>query len=59
MFDFLSHFKSNPKLENKQYKNAVDKIFENAKDDKVTIVGGQYKKSRTISKKDFFKIMSI
>lgn len=59
MFNFLSHFKSGPKIENRQYKNTVDKIFENAKDDKVSIVNGKYKKTTTISKKDFFKIMSI
>lgn len=59
MLDFLSHFKNQPNIENRQFKNALDKIFENAKDDKISVVNPKYTKTKTISKKDFFKIMSI
>ncbi len=59
MFNFLSNFKNHQKIENKQFKNTFDKIFENAKDDKVSIVNPKYSKTKTITKKDFFKIMSI
>ncbi|MCV6607307.1 MAG: hypothetical protein OIF32_03770 [Campylobacterales bacterium] len=59
MFDFLSQFKNQPKVDNRQFKNSLDKIFENAKDDKISVVSPKYSKTKTISKKDFFKIMSI
>ena len=59
MFSFLSSLKDNGKIENRQFKNTLDKIFENAKDDKISIVNPKYSKTKTITKKDFFKIMSI
>ncbi|MGP1561159.1 MAG: hypothetical protein ACTTIC_03625 [Helicobacteraceae bacterium] len=41
------------------YKKSVEKIFENMGDSDICIVDLKKQRTKTISKKDFFKILSI
>jgi len=59
MFKALKNLQTYLIGQNVPYKKSVDKIFENINGNEICVVDFKEQNTKTISKKDFFKILSL